>query len=72
MAIPSSTSTDEERPAEPGPRRIDRCNVDEADVVLRQERREGELAPRPVLEGKDRLFCFGNLEEMRSMISDRK
>ena len=27
---------------------------------------------KTVLEGEDRLLCFGKLEEMRSMIPDRK
>jgi ribosomal protein S6--L-glutamate ligase len=35
-----------------------------------------QVIPNPrnktVLEGEDRLLCFGKLEEMRSMIPDRK
>ena len=46
------------------------------DITVLTLHRGPHVIPNPrnktVLEGEDRLLCFGKLEEMRSMIPDRK
>ena len=50
--------------------------LDERDITVLTLHRGPQVIPNPrnktVLEGEDRLLCFGKLEEMRSMIPDRK
>ena len=50
--------------------------LDERDITVLTLHRGTHVIPNPrnktVLEGEDRLLCFGKLEEMRSMIPDRK
>ena len=50
--------------------------LDERDITVLTLHRGTQVIPNPrnktVLEGEDRLLCFGKLEEMRSMIPDRK
>lgn len=50
--------------------------LDERDINVLALHRGTQVIPNPrnktVLEGEDRLLCFGKLEEMRSMIPDRK
>ena len=41
-------------------------------MTVRPERDAYGQMMLAVLEGEDRLLCFGKLEEMRSMIPDRK
>ena len=49
---------------------------DERDITVLTLHRGTQVIPNPrdktVLEAEDRLLCFGKLEEMRSMIPDRK
>ncbi|MGN0065878.1 MAG: cation:proton antiporter regulatory subunit [Nocardioides sp.] len=50
--------------------------LDERDINVLALHRGTQVIPNPrnktVLEGEDRLLCFGKLEEMRSMIPLRK
>ena len=50
--------------------------LDERDITVLTLHRGTQVIPNPrnktVLEADDRLLCFGKLEEMRSMIPDRK
>src|SRR6476619_1451326 len=50
--------------------------LEERDLKVLTLHRGASVIPNPrrrtVLEGEDRLLCFGKLEEMRSMIPDRK
>uniref|UniRef100_UPI0035B093D8 cation:proton antiporter regulatory subunit n=1 Tax=Nocardioides xinjiangensis TaxID=2817376 RepID=UPI0035B093D8 len=57
-------------------KRLGESGLDERDITVLTLHRGTHVIPNPrnktVLEGEDRLLCFGKLEEMRSMIPDRK
>ena len=57
-------------------KKLGESGLDERDITVLTLHRGTQVIPNPrnktVLEGEDRLLCFGKLEEMRSMIPDRK
>ena len=50
--------------------------LDDRDITVLTLHRGTQVIPNPrnktVLEGEDRLLCFGKLEEMRSMVPNRR
>jgi ribosomal protein S6--L-glutamate ligase len=57
-------------------KKLGESGLDDRDITVLTLHRGTQVIPNPrnktVLEGEDRLLCFGMLEEMRSMIPDRK
>ena len=57
-------------------KKLGESGLDDRDITVLTLHRGTQVIPNPrnktVLEGEDRLLCFGKLEEMRSMIPDRK
>ena len=57
-------------------RTIGESGLDDRDITVLTLHRGTHVVPNPrqnrVLEGGDRLLCFGRLEEMRSMVPDRR
>jgi ribosomal protein S6--L-glutamate ligase len=57
-------------------KRLGDSGLDERDITVLTLHRGAQVIPNPrhktVLEAEDRLLCFGKLEEMRSMIPQRK
>ena len=51
---------------------LERARHHRADPAPRHQRDPEPAHASVVLEAEDRLLCFGRLEEMRSMIPDRK
>ncbi len=56
-------------------KKLGESGLDDRDITVLTLHRGTQVIPNPrnktVLEGEDRLLCFGKLEEMRSMIPDR-
>jgi ribosomal protein S6--L-glutamate ligase len=56
-------------------RTIGESGLDDRDITVLTLHRGTHVVPNPrqnrVLEGGDRLLCFGRLEEMRSMVPER-
>ncbi|MFT7600424.1 MAG: ribosomal protein S6--L-glutamate ligase [Acidimicrobiales bacterium] len=55
---------------------IDASGLREKDITVLSLHRDTNVIPNPrnsrVLEGNDRLLCFGNLEQMRALIPARR